>query len=164
MVEPLPSNTTISFKSKINLISLFSLTVYLDLKHFTGALCQQAACKYSSPDIPAMPPCDFKPEEFKVKAIFSKLTAILVGTVWSTVLSKLTILVVFILFVQGMSKERMLEIRKQNCNPMTMKVTSYKQPVFIHQGYMQWLWDVDGKRYLDLFAGVATVSVGHCHP
>uniref|UniRef100_A0A672YZ29 Alanine--glyoxylate aminotransferase 2, mitochondrial n=1 Tax=Sphaeramia orbicularis TaxID=375764 RepID=A0A672YZ29_9TELE len=65
---------------------------------------------------------------------------------------------------KGMSKERMMQIRKQNCNPMTMKVTSYKTPAFIHQGHMQWLWDVDGKRYLDLFAGVATVSVGHCHP
>uniref|UniRef100_A0A8C2XK75 Alanine--glyoxylate aminotransferase 2, mitochondrial n=1 Tax=Cyclopterus lumpus TaxID=8103 RepID=A0A8C2XK75_CYCLU len=64
----------------------------------------------------------------------------------------------------GMSKERMMEIRRQNCNPMVMKVTNYKKPVFIHQGYMQWLWDVDGKRYLDLFACVATVSVGHCHP
>ncbi|XP_023816340.1 alanine--glyoxylate aminotransferase 2, mitochondrial [Oryzias latipes] len=65
---------------------------------------------------------------------------------------------------KGMSKERMLDIRRQNCNPMTLKVTYYKKPVFIHQGYMQWLWDVDGSRYLDLFAGVATVSVGHCHP
>lgn len=65
---------------------------------------------------------------------------------------------------KGMSKERMMAIRRRNCNPMTMKVTSYKKPVFIHQGHMQWLWDVDGKRYLDLFAGVATVSVGHCHP
>uniref|UniRef100_A0AAQ5ZP98 Alanine--glyoxylate aminotransferase 2, mitochondrial n=1 Tax=Amphiprion ocellaris TaxID=80972 RepID=A0AAQ5ZP98_AMPOC len=43
-------------------------------------------------------------------------------------------------------------------------VTYYKKPVFIHKGHMQWLWDVDGRRYLDLFAGVATVSVGHCHP
>ncbi|KAK9532496.1 hypothetical protein VZT92_009877 [Zoarces viviparus] len=65
---------------------------------------------------------------------------------------------------KGMSKERMMEIRRQNCNPVTMKITYYKKPVFIHQGHMQWLWDVDGKRYLDLFAGVATVSLGHCHP
>uniref|UniRef100_A0A6Q2WW79 Alanine--glyoxylate aminotransferase 2, mitochondrial n=1 Tax=Esox lucius TaxID=8010 RepID=A0A6Q2WW79_ESOLU len=65
---------------------------------------------------------------------------------------------------QDMSKEHMMEIRRQNCNPMIMKVTYYKKPVFIHQGHMQWLWDVDGRRYLDLFAGVATVSVGHCHP
>uniref|UniRef100_A0A673YMK2 Alanine--glyoxylate aminotransferase 2, mitochondrial n=1 Tax=Salmo trutta TaxID=8032 RepID=A0A673YMK2_SALTR len=38
------------------------------------------------------------------------------------------------------------------------------EQLYIHQGHMQWLWDVDGRRYLDLFAGVATVSVGHCHP
>ncbi|KAF3848996.1 hypothetical protein F7725_015493 [Dissostichus mawsoni] len=58
---------------------------------------------------------------------------------------------------KGMSKERIMEIRRKNCNPMTMKITYYKKPVFLHQGYMQWLWDFDGNRYLDLFAGVATV-------
>ena len=31
-------------------------------------------------------------------------------------------------------------------------------------GYMQWLYDHTGKRYLDLFAGIVTISVGHCHP
>lgn len=29
---------------------------------------------------------------------------------------------------------------------------------------MQWLWDDTGKRYLDFFGGIVTVSVGHCHP
>ncbi len=29
---------------------------------------------------------------------------------------------------------------------------------------MQYLWDEQGKRYLDGFAGIVTVSVGHCHP
>ena len=29
---------------------------------------------------------------------------------------------------------------------------------------MQWLWDDQGDRYLDLFGGIVTVSVGHCHP
>ena len=32
------------------------------------------------------------------------------------------------------------------------------------QGYMQYLFDQTGKRYLDLFAGIVTVGVGHCHP
>ena len=27
-----------------------------------------------------------------------------------------------------------------------------------------WLTDTDGKRYLDLLAGIAVVSLGHCHP
>ncbi|KAK1787466.1 hypothetical protein P4O66_002941 [Electrophorus voltai] len=58
---------------------------------------------------------------------------------------------------KGMSKERLLQIRQHKCNPMTMKVTYYQRPVFIHHGYMQWLWDMDGRRYLDMFAGVATV-------
>lgn len=40
----------------------------------------------------------------------------------------------------------------------------YKEPVAIHSGKMQWLWDDKGKRYLDMFAGIVTVSVGHCHP
>ena len=39
----------------------------------------------------------------------------------------------------------------------------YKDNLMVHQGHKQWLWDVNGKRYLDLFAGIVTVSVGHCH-
>lgn len=29
---------------------------------------------------------------------------------------------------------------------------------------MQYLFDDTGRRYLDAFAGIVTVSVGHCHP
>jgi alanine-glyoxylate transaminase/(R)-3-amino-2-methylpropionate-pyruvate transaminase len=29
---------------------------------------------------------------------------------------------------------------------------------------MQWLFDETGRRYLDMLAGIVTVSVGHCHP
>ena len=31
-------------------------------------------------------------------------------------------------------------------------------------GEGSWLTDLDGKRYLDLLAGIAVVSLGHCHP
>ena len=41
---------------------------------------------------------------------------------------------------------------------------SYKEPLMIVEGSMQYLWDETGKRYLDGFAGIVTVSVGHCHP
>lgn len=37
----------------------------------TGASCQKSAVKTSTTDIPEMPPCDFKPEEFKVKICLS---------------------------------------------------------------------------------------------
>jgi len=43
-------------------------------------------------------------------------------------------------------------------------LTYYSKPVLINQGHMQWLFDHEGRRYLDLFAGIVTVSVGHCHP
>lgn len=31
-------------------------------------------------------------------------------------------------------------------------------------GKMQYLFDENGRRYLDAFGGIATVSCGHCHP
>ena len=40
----------------------------------------------------------------------------------------------------------------------------YQEPVYIVDGKMQYLFDYTGKRYLDLFAGICTVGVGHCHP
>ncbi|KAK2581635.1 hypothetical protein KPH14_002136 [Odynerus spinipes] len=42
--------------------------------------------------------------------------------------------------------------------------TYYKKPLLLHEGKNQWLWDHNGKRYLDMFGGIVTVSVGHCHP
>ncbi|KAK1270548.1 hypothetical protein QJS04_geneDACA005903 [Acorus gramineus] len=40
----------------------------------------------------------------------------------------------------------------------------YKKPLNIVDGKMQYLFDEDGRRYLDAFAGIATVCCGHCHP
>lgn len=62
----------------------------------------------------------------------------------------------------GMSYEKMLELRKKHINPGVL--TYYKKPLLVDQGHMQWLFDHEGRRYLDLFAGIVTVSVGHSHP
>jgi len=40
----------------------------------------------------------------------------------------------------------------------------YKEPLLIHEGHSQYLWDHKGKRYVDLISGISTVSVGHSHP
>ncbi|KAF7989374.1 hypothetical protein HCN44_008048 [Aphidius gifuensis] len=40
----------------------------------------------------------------------------------------------------------------------------YKKPLLIHEGHGQWLWDHTGRRYLDMFGGIVTISVGHSHP
>ncbi|XP_014679555.1 PREDICTED: LOW QUALITY PROTEIN: alanine--glyoxylate aminotransferase 2 homolog 1, mitochondrial-like [Priapulus caudatus] len=61
-----------------------------------------------------------------------------------------------------MSYERAMSVRKKHVSPGYL--TYYRQPVMICQGHMQYLWDTSGKRYLDLFGGIVTVSVGHCQP
>ena len=39
-----------------------------------------------------------------------------------------------------------------------------RQPVVMARGEGAHLWDADGKRYLDLFAGFGGAILGHCHP
>lgn len=63
---------------------------------------------------------------------------------------------------KGPSFETLTNIRKTRLTPN--HVHYYKKPLAIHSGKMQWLYDDTGKRYLDMFAGIVTVSVGHCHP
>ncbi|EFJ33785.1 hypothetical protein SELMODRAFT_143081 [Selaginella moellendorffii] len=62
----------------------------------------------------------------------------------------------------GPSAEEVLEKRRKFMNPAMFLY--YKKPLNIVEGKMQYLYDESGKRYLDAFAGIVTVSVGHCHP
>jgi 4-aminobutyrate aminotransferase-like enzyme len=40
----------------------------------------------------------------------------------------------------------------------------YETPLPLARGRGQYLYDYDGREYLDFFGGILTVSVGHCHP
>jgi alanine-glyoxylate transaminase/(R)-3-amino-2-methylpropionate-pyruvate transaminase len=62
----------------------------------------------------------------------------------------------------GPAKAEVLALRKQFTSPAIF--TLYAEPLMIVEGHMQYLFDETGRRYLDLFAGIVTVSVGHCHP
>ncbi len=62
----------------------------------------------------------------------------------------------------GPTREEVIAMRKQYANPAIF--TIYKEPIMIVEGHMQWLFDETGKRYLDMFGGIVTVSCGHCHP
>lgn len=42
--------------------------------------------------------------------------------------------------------------------------TYARQAVTFERGAGAWLWDVDGRRYLDAVAGVAVCNLGHAHP
>jgi alanine-glyoxylate transaminase/(R)-3-amino-2-methylpropionate-pyruvate transaminase len=62
----------------------------------------------------------------------------------------------------GPSRDEILAMRRQFTNPAVF--TLYREPLLIVEGHLQYLYDDAGRRYLDLFAGIVTVSVGHCHP
>ena len=62
----------------------------------------------------------------------------------------------------GPSKEEVVKLRGDFLTPAL--VTYYKDPVMIVDGHMQYLFDEKGNRYLDGFAGIVSVSAGHCHP
>ena len=62
----------------------------------------------------------------------------------------------------GPSFDEVLAKRRRYLTPAL--ILYYKKPVMIVEGKMQYLFDERGRRYLDMFAGIVTVSVGHCHP
>lgn len=62
----------------------------------------------------------------------------------------------------GPSFEEVMDLRKRYLTPSLM--TYYKNPMMIVEGSMQYVWDEKGRRYLDAFGGIVTISVGHCHP
>ncbi len=62
----------------------------------------------------------------------------------------------------GPSKDEIIAMRRQFTNPVIF--TLYSEPLLLVEGYMQYVYDETGRRYLDFYAGIVTVSVGHCHP
>ena len=62
----------------------------------------------------------------------------------------------------GPSREEIIALRRQYVSPGV--ISYYQEPLMIVEGHMQYVYDETGRRYLDAFAGIVTVSVGHCHP
>src|SRR4051812_37089497 len=62
----------------------------------------------------------------------------------------------------GPSRDEVLAMRRKYLTPGL--ITYYREPLLIAEGHMQYVWDETGRQYLDAFAGIVTVSVGHCHP
>ena len=58
--------------------------------------------------------------------------------------------------------EEIMKMRKKYLLPSTM--TYYTEPLIISKAEKQYVFDEKGKKYFDGFAGVVTISVGHCHP
>jgi len=62
----------------------------------------------------------------------------------------------------GPSRQEVLALRREYLTPAL--ITYYEKPLLIVEGHMQYVWDETGRQYLDAFAGIVTISVGHCHP
>jgi alanine-glyoxylate transaminase/(R)-3-amino-2-methylpropionate-pyruvate transaminase len=62
----------------------------------------------------------------------------------------------------GPSKGDVIQLRREFVNPAIFHY--YREPLMIVEGRGQYLFDETGRRYLDAFGGIVTVSVGHCHP
>ena len=55
-------------------------------------------------------------------------------------------------------------LKKQEQYVFPSVITYYEEPLPFERGEGQYLYGVDGRRYLDFFGGILVVSVGHCHP
>jgi len=55
--------------------------------------------------------------------------------------------------------ERLVELEKKYFLPVSKRL-----PVTLVRGEGTRVWDAEGKEYLDFVAGIAAVSLGHCHP
>lgn len=60
-----------------------------------------------------------------------------------------------------MNKEEILLAQKEFLFPAVFHY--FKEPLVISHAKDQYVWDADGKQYLDFFGGIVTVSVGHCN-
>jgi alanine-glyoxylate transaminase/(R)-3-amino-2-methylpropionate-pyruvate transaminase len=54
--------------------------------------------------------------------------------------------------------------RKKYLSPSLTTFEAYDTPLVLTQGKMQYMWDSDNNRYIDLLGQNLTISVGHCHP
>ncbi|NOS99113.1 MAG: aspartate aminotransferase family protein [Phycisphaerales bacterium] len=61
----------------------------------------------------------------------------------------------------GPSRDQALALRREYLTPALL--TLYREPLCLVQGKMQYVWDDTGRRYLDAFGGIVTISVGHAH-
>lgn len=60
----------------------------------------------------------------------------------------------------SLSSDQILEARRKRIGPSLS--LAYRNPLHIVKGWMQYLYDADGRKYLDCVNNVA--HVGHCHP
>jgi 4-aminobutyrate aminotransferase len=63
------------------------------------------------------------------------------------------------------SASRSEEVIRKHKEYLWPAVTNfYEHPLAVDRGHMQYIWDLEGRKYLDFFGGILTISVGHTNP
>ncbi len=63
------------------------------------------------------------------------------------------------------SADRSAEVLRKHKEYLWPAVTNlYEQPLVADHAHMQHVWDLEGRKYLDFFGGILTISVGHTNP
>jgi 4-aminobutyrate aminotransferase-like enzyme len=61
--------------------------------------------------------------------------------------------------------DRSAEVIRKHREYLWPAVTNfYRSPLVVDRARMQHVWDVEGRKYLDFFGGILTISVGHTNP
>ena len=60
-----------------------------------------------------------------------------------------------------MTKDEIILANQQYLFPSVFHY--FKDPLVVTRAKDQYVWDIDGNRYLDFFGGIVTVGVGHCN-
>src|ERR1700739_2661528 len=64
-----------------------------------------------------------------------------------------------------MTESRSDEVVRKHKEFLWPAVTNYYQePLVADHASLQYLWDIEGNKYLDFFGGIVTIGVGHCNP
>jgi 4-aminobutyrate aminotransferase-like enzyme len=55
-------------------------------------------------------------------------------------------------------------LKKKDAYIFPCVTTYYSEPLVADRAQGHYVWDIDGRQYLDFFGGILTISVGHCNP
>ena len=66
---------------------------------------------------------------------------------------------------QALSAKSPTRTERTIASAKAVLLQNYKQqPIVLVKGEGAYVWDAEGRRYLDLICGIATCALGHCHP
>jgi hypothetical protein len=60
--------------------------------------------------------------------------------------------------------EEVVGLRRKYLSPSLLTFEAFDTPLVLEKGRMQYMWDSEGNKYIDLLGQNLCISVGHCHP